>query len=203
MRVTRLRVAGGGGAGPRERAMVARVARLGLGEGRVESPRAVRRLALRHLPAEGESRVGRERRRARAKQCEGPTYPPTRRAYCIPLQGMLLGPTSAACLPCKFVSHSPPRYLCPIHVGRHPGRLRAAPVLWQPRSAGSACTQCRALASAAFAPAPSQVTQEELEREVRRYGPTSNVWVARNPAGFAFVVRPLAPPACLVLPAHR
>ena len=133
-------------------------------------------------------------------------------AHTVRLQGVLLyqRPLHAShavsklltYLPCKFVSRSP-RGTCPIHVGRHPGRLRAAPVLWQPRSAGSACTQCRALASAAFAPAPSQVTQEELEREVRRFGPTSNVWVARNPAGFAFVVRPLAPSACLVLPAHR
>ena len=38
----------------------------------------------------------------------------------------------------------------------------------------------------------SQVTQQEVEREVHRFGPTSNVWVAKNPAGFAFVVRPLA-----------
>ena len=78
------------------------------------------------------------------------------------------------------------------HVGFHSGRLRPASLLWQPRSAGAACTRCSALAPAAFAPAPSQVTQEELESEVKRFGPTSNVWVAKNPAGFAFVVRPLS-----------
>lgn len=31
------------------------------------------------------------------------------------------------------------------------------------------------------------VTQQELEREVNRFGETKNVWVAKNPAGFAFV----------------
>ena len=52
MRVTRLHVGGVRGAPPPERAQrarVAAVARLGLREGRVEAPRAVRRLALRHL----------------------------------------------------------------------------------------------------------------------------------------------------------
>ena len=32
-----------------------------------------------------------------------------------------------------------------------------------------------------------QVTQQELEREVNRFGETKSVWVAKNPAGFAFV----------------
>ena len=128
MRVTRLRVAGGGGAGPRERAMVARVARLGLGEGRVESPRAVRRLALRHLPAEGESRVGRERRRARAKQCEGPTYPPTRRAYCT-FTGHAAG-TNVRCMPPMQVCFS---FASAVPVS-HPCRQAPGAV------AGSACT---------------------------------------------------------------
>ena len=50
----------------------------------------------------------------------------------------------------------------------------------------------RVRAPAASDPAPSQVTQEELEIEMKRFGSTSNVWVARQPAGFAFVVRPLS-----------
>ena len=33
------------------------------------------------------------------------------------------------------------------------------------------------------------VTQAELEAECRRFGQTTSVWVARNPPGFAFVVR--------------
>ena len=32
-----------------------------------------------------------------------------------------------------------------------------------------------------------QVTQQELEREVNRFGETKSVWVAKNPSGFAFV----------------
>lgn len=32
-----------------------------------------------------------------------------------------------------------------------------------------------------------QMTQQELEREVNRFGVTKSVWVAKNPAGFAFV----------------
>ena len=32
-------------------------------------------------------------------------------------------------------------------------------------------------------------TQAELEEECRRFGQTTSVWVARNPPGFAFVVR--------------
>lgn len=30
-------------------------------------------------------------------------------------------------------------------------------------------------------------TQQEMENEVRRFGPTKSVWVARSPAGFAFI----------------
>ena len=32
-------------------------------------------------------------------------------------------------------------------------------------------------------------TQPDLEQECRRFGQTTSVWVARNPPGFAFVVR--------------
>lgn len=32
-------------------------------------------------------------------------------------------------------------------------------------------------------------TSSELEEIFRRYGKLSNIWVARNPPGFAFVVR--------------
>ena len=68
-----------------------------------------------------------------------------------------------------------------------------AALLWQPRPDGAR--------PAAHVHAPPhahrpflhlQVTQQELEREVLKFGPASSVWVARNPAGFAFVVRPLA-----------
>ena len=33
------------------------------------------------------------------------------------------------------------------------------------------------------------VTQDEVDAECRRFGKLASVWVARNPAGFAFVVR--------------
>ena len=104
----------------------------------------------------------------------------------------------------RDLSLPPPCFckLCRVDVDCASG-LRAASVLWQPRPAGSACTRCGALAPAAFAPAPSQVAQEELESEVKRFGPTFNVWVAKNPAGFAFVVRPLAPSASLLVLATR
>ena len=32
-------------------------------------------------------------------------------------------------------------------------------------------------------------SQQEVEEECKRFGPVASVWVARNPPGFAFVVR--------------
>lgn len=34
---------------------------------------------------------------------------------------------------------------------------------------------------------PKDATEKELERAFGFYGPIRNVWVARNPSGFAFV----------------
>jgi hypothetical protein len=38
----------------------------------------------------------------------------------------------------------------------------------------------------------TSIDQRQLEDECRRFGSVANVWVARNPPGFAFVVRRLA-----------
>ena len=42
-----------------------------------------------------------------------------------------------------------------------------------------------------------QATEEELTKEVARFGKVESVWVARSPPGFAFVVRL---PLCLPMP---
>jgi RNA recognition motif-containing protein len=38
---------------------------------------------------------------------------------------------------------------------------------------------------------PRDATSRELQDEFNRYGRISNVWIARNPPGFAFVVSDL------------
>ena len=39
------------------------------------------------------------------------------------------------------------------------------------------------------------ISQQELEDECKRFGKVTSVWVARNPPGFAFVVRSAWPAA--------
>jgi len=41
-----------------------------------------------------------------------------------------------------------------------------------------------------------RVQQSELEDECRKFGKTTNVWVARNPPGFAFIVRSRSASTC-------
>ena len=38
---------------------------------------------------------------------------------------------------------------------------------------------------------PNDTREEELEEKFRKYGRIDSIWLARNPPGFAFVVRRL------------
>ena len=52
-----------------------------------------------------------------------------------------------------------------------------------PRSARDAPLECKVYVG----DLPRDASEKELERAFSYYGPLRNVWVARNPPGFAFV----------------